>query len=231
MTDGTCAIVDMDGTLVDTNYQHTVAWARAFAEYGLRVPLWRIHRHNGMGGDQLVASVAGTDVETRLGDPLRAAESRHYGEMIDDVAPLPGGADLLRRLHDSGVAVVLASSAKRKEVDRSIGLLDAHDCVDASTSGDDVEQTKPKPDLIDVAMRKAPSAEGFVMIGDTTWDAIAAVRAGVPAIGLLSGGFGEDELRAAGCRAVLAGADELAAHLESTLGVLVGATAGIGEHG
>jgi len=230
MTDRTCAIVDIDGTLVDTNYQHTVAWARAFAEHGLRVPLWRIHRHNGMGGDQLVASVAGTDVETRLGDALRAAESRRYGEMIDEVVPLPGGADLLRRLHDSGVGVVLASSAKRKEVDRYVDLLDAHDCVDASTSGDDVDETKPKPDLIDVAMRKAPSAEGFVMIGDTTWDAIAAVRAGVPAIGLLSGGFGEDELRAAGCRAVLAGADELAAHLESTVDALGGAAAGTCRH-
>jgi phosphoglycolate phosphatase-like HAD superfamily hydrolase len=103
--------------------------------------------------------------------------------------------------------------------------------VDASTSGDDDEQTKPKPDLIDVAMRKAPSAEGFVMIGDTTWDAIAAVRAGVPAIGLLSGGFGEDELRAAGCAAVLAGADELADHLENTLDALVGAAAGTCSHG
>jgi HAD superfamily hydrolase (TIGR01549 family) len=221
-----CAIVDIDGTLVDTNYHHTVAWGRAFAEHGVRLPLWRIHRHNGMGGELLVASVAGEDTERRLGDAVRASESRHYGELIGEVAPLPGAADLLRGLHELGVGVILASSAKPEEVERYVELLDAGDHVDAFTSGGDVDRTKPEPDLIVVAMRKAESAEQFVMIGDTTWDAIAAGRAGVPAIGLLSGGFGEDELRAAGCEAVFAGADELAAHLDRALGVLLGVTPG-----
>jgi HAD superfamily hydrolase (TIGR01549 family) len=171
-----CAIVDIDGTLVDTNYHHTVAWGRAFAEHGVRLPLWRIHRHNGMGGDQLVASVAGEDTERRLGDAVRASESRHYGELIGEVAPLPGAADLLRGLHELGVGVILASSAKPEEVERYVELLDAGDHVDAFTSGGDVDRTKPEPDLIVVAMRKAESAEQFVMIGDTTWDAIAAGR-------------------------------------------------------
>ncbi|HEY2869120.1 MAG TPA: HAD family hydrolase [Gaiellales bacterium] len=211
------AIVDIDGTLVDTNYHHTVAWGRAFADHGIDVALWRIHRHNGMGGDQLVAAVAGDDVEERLGEAIRDSESRRYAELIDEVRPLPGAHDLLAGIRGLGCPVVLASSAKRGEVERYVDLLDAHGVVDAWTTGADVDRTKPHPDLIAAAAERLPEVSDFVVIGDTAWDAVAAGRAGFPAIGLLSGGFGASELCDAGCISVFVDAADLAAHLESAL--------------
>ena len=128
--------------------------------------------------------------------------------------PLPGARALLEGLHRLGYRVVLASSAKRPEVDHYLDLLEARRLVDGATSGDDVERTKPEPDLVSVAMERLAETECHLMIGDTTWDAIAAARAGVPTIGLLSGGFGEDELRGAGCDPVYPDAAALAADLE-----------------
>ena len=211
------AIVDIDGTLVDTNYQHTLAWGRAFADHDVEVALWRLHRHNGMGGDQLVGAVAGDEVEDRLGDAIRRSESGHYGELIEEARPLPGARDLLAGLRRRGCRIVLASSAKQSDLDRYLDLLDARGLIDACTSEADVDRTKPQPDLVSVAMRKLPSCHDFVMVGDATWDAIAAARVGVPTIGLLSGGFGADELREAGCRSVYADAADLAANLEDAL--------------
>jgi phosphoglycolate phosphatase-like HAD superfamily hydrolase len=214
---GRGAIVDIDGTLVDTNYQHTLAWGRAFADNGVATPLWRLHRHNGMGGDQLVGAVAGDDVERRLGDAIRASESEHYGALIHEVKPLPGASDLLEGLRRLGYGVVLASSAKQEDLDHYLDLLDARELVDAWTSEEDVEQTKPEPDLVSAAVAKLAPNTDFIMIGDATWDAIAAARVDIPTIGLLSGGFGEDELRAAGCRAVYDDAADLAANLDHEL--------------
>jgi HAD superfamily hydrolase (TIGR01549 family) len=211
------AIVDIDGTLVDTNYQHTIAWGRAFADHGVDVPLWRIHRHNGMGGDQLVAAVAGDTVEERLGDRIRDSEAQRYGELIAEVRPLPGACDLLVALHRRGHRVVLASSAKLEEVEHYVDLLDARGLVDGWTSGADVDRTKPHPDLVATAAERLAASGNLVVIGDTTWDAIAADRAGLPAIGLLSGGFGAEELREAGCSGVYADAAELAGSLGAAL--------------
>jgi HAD superfamily hydrolase (TIGR01549 family) len=211
------AILDIDGTLVDTNYQHTIAWGRAFADHGLDVALWRIHRHNGMGGDQLVAAVAGDEVEERLGDAIRDSESDRYAELIDEVRPLPGGRDLLTALRRIGCPVVLASSAKEGEVERYVDLLDAREIVDAWTTGADVERTKPHPDLIAAAAERLPDSPAVVVIGDTAWDAVAADRAGFASIGVLSGGFGAQELRDAGCIEVFEDAADLAEHLESAL--------------
>ena len=211
------AIVDIDGTLVDTNYQHTVAWGRAFADHGVEVAHWRIHRHNGMGGDQLVAAVAGEAVETQLGDAIRESESRRYGELIDEVRPLPGARDLLAQLRDLGYRVVLASSAHREEVERYVELLAAHDLVEAWTTSADVERTKPHPDLIATAAGRLDGTHNLVMIGDTAWDVVAANEAGFPSIGLLSGGFGAAELYDAGCSSVYTDAADLAVHLEDAL--------------
>jgi HAD superfamily hydrolase (TIGR01509 family) len=210
-------ILDIDGTLVDTNYQHTIAWGRAFADHGVDVPLWRIHRHNGMGGDQLVGAVAGDEVEERLGDRIRESEGDHYAELIDEVRPLPGGRDLLTALRGLGCPVVLASSAKPGEVERYVDLLDARELVDAWTTGGDVDRTKPHPDLVATAAERLPGASDVVVIGDTAWDAVAARRAGFTSIGVLSGGFGAQELRDAGCIEVFTDAADLAAHLESAL--------------
>ena len=110
-------ILDIDGTLVDTNYQHAIAWYRAFRRYGIVLPVWRIHRQIGMGGDQLVGALAGDEVESTKGDDIRAAEKELYGELIGEVEPMDGARGLIAELRNRGHPVVLASSAKEDEVD------------------------------------------------------------------------------------------------------------------
>jgi HAD superfamily hydrolase (TIGR01509 family) len=209
------AILDIDGTLVDSNYQHALAWQRAFREHGLTVAAWRIHRHVGMGGDQLVGAVAGEAVEREHGDSIRDAEKRLYGEMIDEVAPLDGARELIEALCDRGHSVVLASSAKEEEVAHYLDLLEARDLVDGWTTSADVDATKPEPDLVAAALEKAGELSA-VMVGDTTWDVEAALRADVKTIGVLTGGFSEAELLAAGAVSVVEGPAQLAARLDDT---------------
>src|SRR5881392_3469669 len=174
-------LLDVDGTLVDTNYHHAIAWFRAFRRHGVTPPIWRIHRHIGMGGDQLVAAVAGEEVEERSGDAIRDAENELYMELVDEVEALEGARELIAELGERADRVVLASSAKEHEVDRYLDLLEARELADAWTTSADVEATKPQPDLVHAALSKA-GADGGLMIGDTTWDIEAAGRAGVPSI-------------------------------------------------
>jgi HAD superfamily hydrolase (TIGR01509 family) len=209
------AILDVDGTLVDTNYHHAIAWYRAFRRHEIVLPLWRIHRHMGMGGDQLVGSLCGKEVEGRLGDSVRAAEKDLYMELIDEVAPLPDARRLIEALKERGHAVVLASSAKSHEVDRYLDLLDARSIVDGWTTSADVERTKPHPDLVAAGLERAGGGPG-VMVGDSTWDCEAARRCGVPTVGLLTVGFSEQELRDAGAEVVFESIDALLEGIDRT---------------
>jgi HAD superfamily hydrolase (TIGR01509 family) len=209
------AILDVDGTLVDTNYHHAVAWFRAFRSLDVTLPLYRIHRHIGMGGDQLVAALAGDDFERDHGDEARDREGELYMELIDEVRPLAGARELMEELKERGHALVLASSAKSHEVDHYLDLLDARDLADGWTTSADVEQTKPEPDLVAAAVEKAGGGPA-VMLGDSTWDCEAAKRAGVPTIGVLTGGFSEQDLRSAGAVCVFERLDDLRAELVST---------------
>jgi HAD superfamily hydrolase (TIGR01549 family) len=209
------AILDVDGTLVDTNYHHTLAWYRAFREHGVLPPAWRIHRHIGMGGDQLVAAVAGEGVEERAGDAIREAEGSFYGELIDEVQALEGARELIEDLKRRGHTVILASSAKEGEVDRYLDLLDARDLADDWTTSADVAATKPEPDLVAAALDKAADLTG-VMIGDTIWDVAAAARADLKTVAVLTGGFSAAELREAGAVAVFTSPVELRDSLDST---------------
>jgi phosphoglycolate phosphatase len=206
-------LLDVDGTLVDTNYLHVLAWQRAFRDTGIEVPAWRLHRHVGMGGDRYVGAVAGEDVEARCGDEVRAAHERRYADLMPEVVPLPGAAALVHALKERGVAVMLASSGKAHEIDHYLDLLGIRDVVDGWTTSADVETTKPAPDLVEVALERV-AARPAVLVGDSTWDCEAAARADVPVIGLLSGGFGADELRAAGARALYDSATELCEDLD-----------------
>ena len=192
------AVLDVDGTLVDTNYHHAIAWYRAFREHGLTLPVWRIHRHIGMGGDQLVAALAGRRVEDRQGDSIRAAETALYADLIGEVQPFADARRLLELLDDRGHRLVLASSGKRDEVDHYLSLLDARDLVEAWTTSADVENTKPDPDLVHAAVEKAGGDDPSVMVGDSVWDVKAAKAAGLPTLAVLTGGFSEAELREAG---------------------------------
>jgi HAD superfamily hydrolase (TIGR01549 family) len=209
------AVLDVDGTLVDTNYQHAIAWYRAFRQHDVLLALWRIHRHIGMGGDHLVAALAGDAVEERAGDDIRAAEKKLYGELIDEVAYMDQAVPLIEDLKRRGNEVVLASSAKPEEVDHYLDLLQAREVVDAWTSAGDVEATKPNPDLVQTAISKVKS-NSAVMVGDSTWDCAAAGRAGIPTVAVLTGGFSADELRDAGAAVVFESLGELRARIEET---------------
>ena len=209
----TAAILDVDGTLVDTNYQHAIAWFRAFRRHRVTPPIWRIHRHIGMGGDQLVGAVAGEEVERRLGEHIREAEAELYMELIAEVEPLEGARELIVDLGSRVDSVVLASSAKQDEVDRYLDLLDARGLVDAWTTSADVEATKPEPDLVHAALDRAGADDGL-MVGDTTWDCEAAEKAGVATVAVLTGGFSEAELLDAGAVAVFESLPPLRAALD-----------------
>jgi HAD superfamily hydrolase (TIGR01549 family) len=212
---GPAAILDIDGTLVDSNYQHTIAWYRALRQHEQHVAVWRIHRHIGMGGDQLVASLCGDEVEETLGEDIRAAEKALYMAIIDEVEPLHGARDLIVDLKRLGRPVVLASSAKPDEIEHYLDLLDARGLADAWTSSGDVEETKPAPDLVEAALERVGGGPA-VMIGDSTWDCRAADTAGVETIAVLTGGFSDEELRQAGAIDVFESIDELRLRLSET---------------
>ncbi|GAB2971780.1 haloacid dehalogenase [Amycolatopsis acidiphila] len=183
----------MDGTLVDTNYHHAIAWFRAFRRSDVTVPVWRIHRAIGMGGDQLVPTVAGDDVEERLGDTVRDAWKKEVDAILGEVCAIEGARELLEAARDAGYVVVLASSGKPDHVDRYLDLLDARELAHDWTTSADVSETKPEPNLIEVALQKAGEAEA-VVVGDSVWDCQAAQRIGLPSVAVRTGGFGEREL-------------------------------------
>jgi HAD superfamily hydrolase (TIGR01509 family) len=211
------AILDIDGTLVDTNYQHAVAWYRAFRQHDVTLPVWRIHRHIGMGGDQVIAALTDEATEEEKGDDIRSAEKALYLAMIEEVEPLEGARELIERLKGADKTVVMASSAKDDEVEHYLDLLDARELADDWTTSADVEATKPEPDLVKAALDKAGAEpDDAVMLGDTPWDCEAARRAGVETVALMTGGFSEQELTEAGAAAVFESLPELLERIEET---------------
>ncbi len=215
MSASPAVILDVDGTLVDSNYFHALAWYRAMREHGHSPPLWRIHRAVGMGGDQLVGALLGDDVEERQGDDIRASEKDRYFEMIEEVQPLEGARRLIEDLKERELRVVLASSAKPEEVDHYLDLLDARQLADAWTSSGDVEHTKPAPDLVRAALDRIGGGEA-VMVGDSVWDCAAARNADVDTIAVLTGGFSDAELLRAGAIIVFDSIVELCQRLSWT---------------
>ena len=179
------------------------------------IPIWQIHRAIGIGSDRVVEMLAGEQIEQELGETLRAAEGPLYQEMIDEVEPMKGAHELLHDLKRAGHAVILASSAEEKEAERYIKLLDATEFVDGYTTSADVKQSKPEPDIVHAAIEKAGGGAA-VMIGDSTWDCKAATRAQLPSIGVLTGGFSEQELTEAGATIVFDSVEHLREHLKTT---------------
>jgi HAD superfamily hydrolase (TIGR01549 family) len=208
-------IFDIDGTLVDTNYQHALAWYRAFRQQDVVIPIWQIHRAIGIGSDRVVEMLAGEQVEHDLGETLRDAQGPLYQEMIDEVEPMKDAHELLRDLKRAGHTVILASSAEAKDAERYIELLDATEFVDGYTTSADVKDTKPEPDIVHAAIEKAGGGPA-VMIGDSTWDCKAATRAQLPSISVLTGGFSEQELTDAGATIVFDSVEHLREHLQTT---------------
>lgn len=210
------ALLDVDGTLVDTNYHHALAWYRAFRQNGVTLPMWRIHRSIGMGGDQLIESLMGAEAEAKIGDDVRTAHSILYMALIGEVALMPGARELIDELRKRGHPIVLSSSASSDEVDHYLDQLDVRDDVKGWTTSADVEATKPEPDLIRAALDKA-GTDDAVLIGDTPYDVQTAEKAGVPTVALMTGGFSEQELVGAGAVAAFHSIEELCSDLDSTL--------------
>ena len=215
MTRPPTALLDIDGTLVDSNYQHALAWYRAFRLHGITIPVWRCHRAIGMGGDQLVAYLAGDGFAREHGDTVRTEEHALYAQMIDEVQAFEDARALIEDLKRGGSKIVAVSSAKPEDTQHYLDLLDARDLVDGWTDSGSVDATKPAPDLVEAALELVGGGPA-VMIGDSTWDCEAAKAAKVKTLAVRTGGFGADELLDAGAAAVYESLGELRAQLDDT---------------
>ncbi len=208
-------ILDVDGTLVDSNYHHALAWSRAFRRHGHDVELWRIHRAIGMGGDKLVPEVAGERVEEALGDQVRELHDSEYDDLVAGVQLLPGADTLLEDLKRRGFRVLLASSGTKTQTEQAMEKLDRSDLVDDWVCSADVDDSKPEPDLVEAALERAGSRRA-VMVGDSVWDVKAGARAGIPVIGLRCGGFPDEELTGAGAVALFDNPQDLVERFADT---------------
>lgn len=192
-------LLDIDGTLVDSTYHHALAWQRAFAAVTQDPPaFWRLHRSIGMGGDKLVTHVAGQAAEDRHGDALRDRWKQEYADLLPQVRPLPGATDLVRGLSAQGFRVALASSGDPDFARDAIRLLGVDDDIELLTTAEDVDRSKPDPDLLRETLQRLGNVEHAVLVGDTVYDVESAARSDLRCIALLSGGNGYAELLDAG---------------------------------
>ena len=213
------AIVDLDGTLVDSTYQHVVAWRSAFLAVGMDVPAARIHRAIGMGGDRLVTEVAGQSAEDAVGDEVRALHGERFDGLVSQVTATEGALEMLEALRQQGLKVVVASSGEREQAERLLAVVDAGEVLQDWVAGADAAESKPAPDLLDRALEKV-GGRSAVVIGDATWDVRTAQSRSFPCLGVLTGGICEAELREAGAWRVFANPAELASDLDTTLRAL-----------
>lgn len=209
-------VLDLDGTLVDSVYVHTLAWSAAFREVGIDAPAHRVHRLIGMGGDRLVAEIGGQRLEDALGDEIRGRHRSQLDELFHRITPTPGALELLLGLRDHGLAVVLASSGDRELTDRLLDLLgEGRAVLDSTVTGSDAEHSKPAGELLEVALDSV-DASSALLVGDAVWDVQAAENAGLPCLALLTGGFSAAELTEAGAHDVVESPRDLVERLSST---------------
>jgi HAD superfamily hydrolase (TIGR01509 family) len=210
-------LFDVDGTLVDSNYLHVDAWQRALAELGSPADAWRIHRAIGQDSERLVRSVAGERDDDWI---ARASDlhARYYRELAPRLRAFDGAAELLHAIHDRGIRVVLATSAPGDELELLLNAIGASDALTATTTADDVEQAKPDPGILEVALERAGvGPSDAVMVGDSVWDLTAAARAHIRSIGVRCGGVGPAELLGAGASLLFDDPADLLAHLDDAL--------------
>jgi HAD superfamily hydrolase (TIGR01509 family) len=195
-------LFDVDGTLVDTTFIHTVCWWQAFRQADLDVAMATIHRSVGMGAERLVRHAVGDDYAERVPE-LAASHDALYAAYWPGLRLLPGARELLTRCRQAGLTTVLASSASARELDVLISVLDVDSAIDCATSSDDADASKPEPDIIVAALNKAKlDPLGAVFVGDAVWDVQASKKAGVACIGLECGGTSAAELSNAGAAQV-----------------------------
>jgi HAD superfamily hydrolase (TIGR01509 family) len=210
-------LFDLDGTLVDSVYQHVIAWQEALAECGILLSVWRIHRRIGMSGSLFLNALqreTGTVLDAPTLQRVAALHAERYLQRAHGVVPLPGARELLRYLGERGVPYAIATSGYRTTAMPAVGLLGLPEDAVVVTR-DEVDRAKPDPDLFLAAAERlgVPPGHSFV-VGDSIWDLLAAQRAGALGIGLLSGGYGREELQDAGAYRVYADPEEMAEHLE-----------------
>jgi len=205
-------LLDLDGTLVDTNYLHTLAWSRAFRDAGQWAPMNAIHRLVGMGGDQLVSELLG-----HTSPKITTARTSHYRDLLPEARAFPGASDLVHALHGRGLATVLATSSPADEVDAAMNLLSIAEVLDGRTTADDIEQAKPSPEVFRTAMRSVGlDPARTLVIGDSVWDIEAARSAGIACIAVESGGFSRHELSEAGALQVFRHVEEILHQMNAT---------------
>ncbi|OAE02984.1 HAD family hydrolase [Arthrobacter sp. OY3WO11] len=219
-------LFDVDGTLIDSSYIHTVAWWGAFRQQGYDIPMASIHRHVGMGGDRLVESLLPGGRDRSLDPEILASHGALYASHWPSLRAFDGAKDLLAQSHAAGLAVALASSARRKDLDVMKSILDADAFIDAATSANDAKNSKPAPDILVAALEAIDvQAADAVYIGDAVWDMKAAAALGIPAIAVTCGGVSAGELRDAGAVEVYEGPRDLLRNLPSSaLGRLLAKT-------
>ncbi|WP_433053661.1 HAD family hydrolase [Dactylosporangium sp. CS-033363] len=214
----TGVLFDVDGTLVDSVYLHAVAWWQALRQHDHDVPMARIHRAIGMGSDKILDELLGPGRDASADSEIRAAHSALYAPHWPALRPLPGARKLLDACADRGLKVVLATSASRPELDALLRCLDADASLTAVTSADDASQSKPAPDILEVALsRSGLSADEAVFVGDSVWDVHAAGKLAIPCLGLTSGGLCAAELLDHGAAGIYADPQDLLDHLDEAL--------------
>ena len=203
-------LFDVDGTLIDSAYIHTLAWWQAFRQSGFDVPMARIHRCVGMGGARLVDNLLPDSRNKDVDEAILSAHSGIFGTYWPSLRAFDGARDLLARCSESGLAVALASSAREQDLQALRSALAADDFIDAATSSNDAENSKPEPDILVAALEAVGlEASGAIYVGDAVWDVMAAAKLGIPTVALTCGGTSEAELREAGAVEVYDGPREL----------------------
>ena len=203
-------LFDVDGTLIDSAYIHTLAWWQAFRQSGFDVPMARIHRCVGMGGARLVDNLLPDSRNKDVDEAILSAHSGIFGTYWPSLRAFDGARDLLARCSESGLAVALASSAREQDLQALRSALAADDFIDAATSSNDAENSKPEPDILVAALEAVGlEASGAIYVGDAVWDVMAAAKLGIPTVALTCGGTSEAELREAGAVEVYEGPREL----------------------
>lgn len=220
------ALIDIDGTLMDSNLLHVLAWRRAFQRLGRQVEANQILHLIGMGGDQLVPAVLGEDAPEEIQERARTLYTEEFSEkgLSEHVEPFPGAVDLLARLRERGVKVVLASSGEQHDIDRYVQQLGGREALDGLVSSADVAATKPEPDIFVKALEQAGDGASAVVIGDTVFDVEAAGKLGLPCVCVLSGGIERNVLEEAGAAALYHDAADVLENIDEVLAIATGLT-------
>jgi HAD superfamily hydrolase (TIGR01509 family) len=211
-------LFDLDGTLVDSVYQHVLAWHEAIEHVGVELSVWRIHRRVGMSGGLLTSALlreTGLEITAELIDRLQRLHTEAYGRRSHEIRPLPGACDLLSRLTQSGIPWAIATSGHMATAKPAIEALDLDPTLVPVVTRNQVEHAKPDPDLfLAAADRLGTDISNAVVVGDSIWDLLAARRARALGVGLLSGGYGEEELERAGAYRVYEDPRDLLRHID-----------------